>query len=252
MMKRLFLIFFALISFPNILYARGFFEVDETKNDQKLKLVKMDNQWEDFSKKNKIDHIANNKNNNSGKDTYFSISYGKYIRGNWNPYKHWDCSAIYGCFQSLEDNVLSTSLIKTLYYKNFFKFDIDFISSFGNRSTNKNQHDEVIDFEYGNQFTLAILPTFRINKLHKKVPIGLGFGVGPSYTLGNRVVDSPESFSRLLSTVSTEISFPLDSNNNKSIVLTTMHECTFLGLLRNDQNRGFTQNWYTLGLRIKI
>lgn len=251
-MKKFFFIFFALISSSNILYASGLFESDEIKNDQKLKLVKMDNHLEGFSKEKKIDKIAKTKSINSGKGTFFSASYGKYIRGNWNPIKHLDCSAIFGCFESLEDNVLSISVIKTLYRRNFFRLDIDYLGTFGNRSTNKNQHSAKIDFESGNQFTLGILPTLRINKLHKKVPIGLGFGVGPSYTLGNRVVDSPESFSRLLSTVSTEISFPLDSKNNKSLVLTTMHECTFLGLLRNDQDRGFTQNWYTLGLRIKI
>lgn len=252
MMKKFFLIFFALISSSNILYAGDLFELDQINNDHKLKLVKMNNHLEKFPKGKKIDKIAKTKSINSGKGNYFSISYGKYIRGNWNPFKHLDCSSIFGCFESLEDNVLSTSFIKTLYRKNFFRFDIDYVGTFGNRSTNKNQHSAIIDFESGNQFTLGILPTLRINKLLKKVPIGLGFGVGPSYTLGNRVVDSPESFSRLLSTVSTEISFPLDSKNNKSLVLTTMHECTFLGLLRNDQDRGFTQNWYTLGLRIKI
>ena len=51
--EKVFFYFFALISSSNILYASGLFELDEIKNDQKLKPVKMDNHLKDFSKEKK-------------------------------------------------------------------------------------------------------------------------------------------------------------------------------------------------------
>lgn len=186
----------------------------------------------------------------AGLSQYLSIAVGTYIRGKWNPAQ--DCSAFRLCFQNLEGANITATYTKELIKNGVWFLDLDASANLGHRVAPQTYTNQELDDNEGTQFSLALIPMLRVRRLGSNIPIGLGIGVGPSLTFGDRVVDGNERFSPILSRVVNEITFPLDKENNKTLFASLTHDCTFLGILKNKNGLRFGQHWYSAGFRFKL
>ena len=153
---------------------------------------------------------------------------------------------------------LSATYTQERIKKEYWNFGYDFTGMLGYQSTDKNIFDHKFsdyglrDGEHEGTFgVIGIIPTIRVSKLSNKIPIGIGLGIGPSYSFGTRVVEKPYNFSSLVSQINAEVNIPISKDNNTSITIGLSHVCSFLGLL-NDRGRDLSQPWYTLGIRKRV
>lgn len=190
------------------------------------------------------------------KNNFFSIAIGSFIQGRWAPTKFLEgeepCSSWNLCFESLKGINITTTFTDQYIKKGNFSIDVDYSFMAGYRSGDKDWNLQPITKDSGYQFSIAAVPTIRLSKLGNSVPIGISWGVGPSLTLGNRVVNGKENFSPLLSRVNFEITIPLDKHQNTTIFAGLVHDCTFLTLLRNSNGYQFGDQWYVAGIRKKL
>ena len=186
------------------------------------------------------------------RNSYTTFGAGTFIRGRWNPFPFEKCIAWKGCFKRLEGINVFGSYTKEIFRKGVWSFDIDFTGMVGNQSSNQNFLYEEIENSSGIFGVVGIIPGLRIKKLGHKIPIGIGLGIGPSYSFGTRVVEKPYDFSGLLSQVNAEINIPISQNQNTSLVFGLSHVCTFLGIVDNNEGQGFGHHWYSVGIRRKM
>ena len=177
---------------------------------------------------------------------------GSFIRGRWIPKTNDSCIAITGCFSSLEGINFTGTYTKQYFKRGNISLDIDATSMIGYQSTNQNYLNENINQDSSVFGVIGLIPTLRVGRLWNKLPIGIGIGVGPSYTIGTRVVDKPYNFSRLLTQVNAEISYPLTKDDSSSLILGLSHVCTSLGVLESNEGKTFGHHWYSLSYRRKI
>ena len=183
---------------------------------------------------------------------YTTFGVGTFIRGRWNPKPLGDCNAWRACFKRLEGVNIFGTYTKEIFKKGVWSFDYDITGMVGSQSTNQNYLYEEIEYSAGTFATIGLIPTLRISKLGNKIPIGIGLGIGPSYSLGSRVVEKPYEFSKLLSQINAEVNIPISKKSDTSIVLGLSHVCTFLGILKNEEGKRFGHQWYTVGIRRRL
>ena len=191
--------------------------------------------------------------------SYLTFGGGTFIRGAWQPfYPFFGCNAWRVCFEKLEGINISATYTQERIKKEYWNFGYDFTGMLGYQSTDKNIFDHKFsdyglrDGEHGGTFgVIGIIPTIRVSKLSNKIPIGIGLGIGPSYSFGTRVVEKPYNFSSLLSQINAEVNIPISKDKNTSITLGLSHVCSFLGVL-NDRGRNLGHHWYTLGIRKRL
>ncbi len=189
---------------------------------------------------------------NRNRNSYKTFGAGTFIRGRWNPKPFGDCNAWRGCFKRLEGVNFFGTYTKEILRKGVWSFDYDITGMVGSQSTNQNYLYEEIEYSSGTFAVFGLIPTLRISKLGNKIPIGLGLGIGPSYSLGSRVVEKPYDFSKLLSQINAEVNIPISKESDTSIVLGLSHVCTFLGILENEDGKRFGHQWYTVGIRRRL
>ena len=190
----------------------------------------------------------------SKKDSFYSLGVGTFVRGKWNrpPIVH-SCVVWTGCYNYLEGINLSGNYIKELYKKGVWSLDIDLTSMIGYQSAKENYLYDEIETDSSIYAILGLIPTLRVKTLGNSFPpIGFGVGMGPSYTIGNRVVDKPYNFPKVLSQVNAEITYALGNKKDSSIVLGLSHICSFFGLLKSDEGTNLGHHWYSVSYRKKI
>ena len=192
----------------------------------------------------------NKEQDNTQLSHYLSIAAGTYITGIWTPFRR--CNAFALCYQNLEGANLTATYTKELAKRGTWFFDIDASANLGYRITSRTNLVTESNDNEGTQASLAIIPMIRVKRLGNSVPIGLGMGVGVSATVGDRVIDGNEKFSPIVSRVVSEITFPLDKENKKTLFASLTHDCTFLGILKNKNGLTFAQHWYSAGFRFKL
>ena len=193
-----------------------------------------------------------NEDSSVNRNGYTTFGAGTFIRGRWNPEPIGDCNAWRACFKRLEGVNVFGTYTKEIFKKGVWSFDYDITGMVGSQSTNQNYLYEEIEYSSGTFATIGLIPTLRISKLGNKIPIGIGLGIGPSYSLGSRVVEKPYNFSKLLSQINAEVNLPISKKSDTSIVLGLSHVCTFLGILENEDGKRFGHQWYTVGIRRKL
>ena len=193
-----------------------------------------------------------NKDSSIKRNGYKTFGAGTFIRGRWNPKPFGDCNAWRACFKRLEGVNVFGTYTKEIFKKGVWSFDYDITGMVGSQSTNQNYLYEEIDYSAGTFAAIGLIPTLRISKLGNKIPFGIGLGIGPSYSLGSRVVEKPYEFSKLLSQINAEVNIPISKKSDTSIVLGLSHVCTFLGILKNGDGKRFGHQWYTVGIRRRL
>jgi len=193
-----------------------------------------------------------NEDTSVNRNSYKTFGVGTFIRGRWNPKPFGDCNAWRGCYKRLEGVNIFGTYTKEILRKGVWSFDYDITGMVGSQSTNQNYLYEEIEYSSGTFAVFGLIPTLRISKLGNKIPIGLGLGIGPSYSLGSRVVEKPYDFSKLLSQINAEVNIPISKESDTSIVLGLSHVCTFLGILENEDGKRFGHQWYTVGIRKRL
>ena len=97
----------------------------------------------------------------------------------------------------------------------------------------------------------SFIPMIRIKEISNKFPLGIGYGAGFSYVVGEPKIEQPYN-TPLLSEVKAELSYPINKSKDSEIVFSLHHRCTFLGLLTPKDGTSFGQHWYSLGLDISF